>query len=83
MSKRPTRCDSCNRRIRPTHHEFVLRDFETGQELGRYHARPDCQAAAATYFEPGVALRATIFHPKRCGGEDLEHCDGGLSEWAA
>jgi len=82
VGKKPPRCDHCDRRIRPTHHEFLLRDFE-GQVIGRYHVRPDCQVAAAGYFEPGVALRATVYHPARCGGSDLADCDGGVSEWAA
>ncbi len=82
MSKQPPRCDSCNRRIRRNQHEFTLRDFETGQVVGRYHTRPGCQVAAASYFVPGVALRATVYHPERCG-DDREACDGGVSEWAA
>ena len=80
MSKTPPRCDACNRRIRSTHHEFVLRDFETGQTIGRYHAA--CQGAATKYLEAGVALHGTIYHPERCGG-DLKRCDGGLLEGAA
>jgi hypothetical protein len=79
VSNKPPRCDYCARRIRPTHHEFVLRDFSTGQVIGRWHTKPDCQVAAADYFVPGVALRATVYHPERCGGEDLAHCDGGVS----
>lgn len=80
MSKKPRRCDACNRKIRPTHHEFRLRDFESGQTIGRYHAA--CQGAATKYMVAGVALRATVYHPKRCGS-DMEHCDGGVSERAA
>ena len=79
MSKRPTRCDFCNRRIRRTHHEFLLRDFETGQAIARYHTKPECQVAAADYFVSGVAIRATIFHPERCGS-DLESCDAGAEK---
>jgi len=82
LSNKYPRCDSCNRRIRPNQHEFVLRDLETGQVVGRYHTRPGCQVAAASYFVPGVALRATVYHPERCG-DDREACDGGVSEWAA
>jgi hypothetical protein len=82
MSNKPPRCDSCNRRIRPNQHEFTLRDLDTGQVVGRYHTRPSCQVAAAKYFVPGVAIRATVYHPERCGG-DLERCDGGVPEWAA
>jgi hypothetical protein len=82
MSKNPPRCDACNRRIRRNQHEFVLRDFQPGQIVGRYHARPDCQAAAARYIVPGVVLHGTFYHPEKCG-DDLELCDGGLSEWAA
>ncbi len=81
MSKSP-RCDACNKRIRLSQHEFLLRDFETGQAIARYHTKPGCQVAAADYFVSGVALRATVYHPERCGG-DLESCDGGVSEWAA
>ena len=80
MSKKLPRCDACNRRIRPAHHELALRDFETGQIVGNYHAA--CQGAAVKYFSSGAVLRATIYHPERCGG-DLKHCDGGLSERAA
>ncbi len=82
MSKKPTRCDFCNRRIRLNQHEFNLRDLETGQLVGRYHVRPKCQVAAAKYFVPGVALRATVCHPERCG-DDLERCDGSVPEWVA
>jgi hypothetical protein len=82
VSTKPPRCDSCNRRLRKNQREFVLRDFETGQVVGRYHVRPECQAAAAKYFVPGVVLRGTVYHPPRCG-DNLEHCDGGVSEWAA
>ncbi len=82
MSKRPTRCDACDKRIRRNQHEFLLRDFETGQTIARYHTKPECQEEAADYFVSGVALRATVYHPERCGG-DLERCDGGVSEWAA
>jgi hypothetical protein len=49
----------------------------------RTQTRPGCQVAAAKYFVPGVALRGTVYHPERCGGRELEHCDGGVSEWAA
>lgn len=80
MSKKPPRCDACNRRIRPNQHEFVLRDFETGQVVGRYHCRPECQEADAKFA--GVVLRGTVYHPERCG-DDLEHCDGALSEVSA
>ncbi len=82
MGKRPKRCDACNKRIRRTHHAFVLRDFSTGQVIARYHIKPGCQVAAADYFVSGVALRATVYHPERCGG-DLERCDGGVLEGAA
>lgn len=82
MSNHPPRCDACNRRLRRNQHEFVLRDFSTGQIVGQYHARPSCQAAAAKYIVPGVVLRGTYYHPPKCG-DDLEHCDGGIIEWAA
>jgi hypothetical protein len=76
------RCDACNRRIRTNQHEFLLRDLEAGQVIGRYHTRPGCQVAAAKYILPGVALHGTVYHPERCG-DDLESCDGGVPEWAA
>lgn len=83
MSKgHPPRCDSCNRRLRRNQHELVLRDFMTGQVVGHYHARPECQGAAAKYMVGGAVLRGTYYHPERCG-DDFEHCDGGLSERAA
>ncbi len=82
MSNKLQRCDSCNRRIRPNQHEFTLRDFETGQIVGRYHTRPGCQTAAAKYIVAGAVLRATVYHPERCG-DDLEACDGGSSERVA
>jgi hypothetical protein len=82
MSKKPTRCDSCGRRIRLNQHEFLLRDLDTGQAIGRYHTKPECQVAVTKYVTPGVALRATVYHPERCGG-DLIRCDGGVSEGAA
>jgi len=82
MSKRPTRCDACNRRIRLSHHEFVLRDFETEQIVGRWHAA--CQGAAAMYLTAAAAaaFRGTYYHPPRCG-DDLSLCDGGAAEGAA
>ncbi len=80
MSNKPPRCDFCNRRIREGQHLLTLRDPVTGQTIGRYHIRPHCQTAAAKYFAPGAAIRATVYHPERCGG-DLDRCDGGVSEW--
>jgi hypothetical protein len=82
VSKTPLRCDSCGKRIRRNHHELVLTDPATGQVVGYYHARPDCQQAAAKYLTRETVLMATFVHPDRCG-DDQEHCDGGLSEWAA
>ncbi len=82
MSNKPPRCDSCNRRLRKSQHELALSDLETGQVVGRYHTRPECQAAATRYLVVGAVLRGTVYHPERCG-EDMEHCDGGVSEWAA
>ena len=82
MSHKPPRCDACNKRIRRNHHELLLSDFQTGQVVGHYHARPECQAAAVKYIVGGVVLNATFVHPDRCG-DDQEHCDGGLTEWAA
>lgn len=82
MSRKHTRCDACNKRIRPAQHELLLRDLLSGQEIGRYHTRPECQSAVAKYLISEATLRATIFHPKRCG-DDLESCDGGLMEGAA
>ncbi len=82
MSNKPPRCDSYNRRLRKNQHELLLRDAETDQTLGHYHARPECQEAALKYMVPGVALRGTYFHPERCG-DDLALCDGGLSEVSA
>ncbi len=75
MSKRPTRCDSCNRRIRPNQHMFILRDFSTEQIIGRWHAA--CQSAATKYLTAtAAAFRGTYHHPPRCG-DDLSSCDGG------
>ena len=79
MSKRPTRCNACNKRIRLNQHEFILRDFETEQIIGRWHAA--CQGAAAKHLT-AAAFRGTYYHPPRCG-DDLSLCDGGLPEWAA
>ncbi len=79
MNKKTLQCDACGRRIRINQHDLLLRDFETGQILGHYHAHPGCQGAMASYFTPGVALRATVSHPPRCGG-DLTRCDGGAAE---
>jgi hypothetical protein len=82
VSLKQPRCDACNRRIRPSHHELRLSDLATGQAIGRYHAQPKCQAAAAKYFERGVVLRVTIVHPDRCGAEQEDY-DGALSEEVA
>jgi hypothetical protein len=76
-------CDSCRRRISKRQHELVLSDFTTGQKVGHYHARPDCQESAVEYMQqPGAVLMATFVHPDRCG-PDQECCDGGVSEHAA
>ncbi len=81
MSNKPPRCDACDKRIRLSHHEFILRDFETEQIVGRWHAA--CQGAAAKYLTAAAAaFRGTYYHPERCG-DDLSLCDGGLPEWAA
>jgi len=81
MGKRPTRCDACNRRIRLSQHMFILRDFETEQIIGRWHAA--CQGAAAKYLTAAAAaFRGTYYHPPRCG-DDLSLCDGGAVEGAA
>jgi len=82
VSKKPPRCDACNRRIRRNHHELLLSDFQTGQVVGHYHARPGCQGAAAKYITDGAVLQVSFVHPDRCGDEQ-EYCDGGLPEWAA
>jgi len=79
LSKPPT-CDGCERPIRASHHELVLRDFETRQIIGRYHAAT-CQHSARKYFAPGVALEASYYHPDRCG-PDQERCDAGAFEVA-
>jgi hypothetical protein len=76
------RCYACNKRVRLNQHELVLSDFMTGQVVGHYHARPECQRASAKYITGGVALSVTFIHPDRCG-ENQEQCDGELSEWAA
>jgi hypothetical protein len=79
---REPRCDACSKRIRRNQHELVLSDFLTGQVVGCYHVRRDCQAAATKYLMGGAVLRATYAHPPRCGVE-YELCDGGLSEAVA
>ncbi len=78
MSAKQLRCDACNRRLRPNQHELHLSDPMTGQLVGKYHARPDCQEAAITYMtQPGAVLLASFIHPDRCG-LDQERCDSGL-----
>jgi hypothetical protein len=59
---------------------FILRDFETEQIIGRWHAA--CQGAAAKYLTAAAAFRGTYYHPPRCG-DDLSLCDGGAVEGAA
>lgn len=81
MSKLP-KCDACERPLRKSHHELVLRDFETRQVIGRYHVRPECRDAASRYFRPGVAIGATFVHPDRCG-PNQESCDAGAFEVVA
>ncbi len=80
-AKKTPRCDGCDRAIRHSHHELVLKDFETGQVLGRYHAAT-CQHSASKYFAPGVVCEATYLHPERCG-ENQERCDSGIFEVVA
>jgi hypothetical protein len=76
------RCDHCNRRIRENHHELQLADPLTGQRVGSYHTRPECQAAATKYMTGGTVLLLTYLHPDKCGpGQEL--CDGGFYEGAA
>jgi hypothetical protein len=83
MSAKQLRCDACNRRLRPNQHELHLSDPLTGQLVGKYHARPDCQEAASKYMmQPGTVLFASFIHPNRCG-PDQERCAGGLSGSAA
>ena len=78
---RAVRCDSCGKRIRPSHHEARLIDAESGQVIGRYHGT--CREAVAGYLtRPGAVLALRIMHPKRCG-PDLERCDGGVTERVA
>ncbi len=80
MSKSP-RCDACDKRIRLNQHMFILRDFETEQIIGRWHAA--CQGAAAKHLTAtAAAFRGTYHHPPRCG-DDLSLCDGGAAEGAA
>ena len=82
MSNNSPKCDACGRRVRPKHHELLLSDALTGQVIGHYHARPDCQGAATKYLRSGAVIMATFVHPDRCGPEQ-EHCDAGLSEKVA
>jgi hypothetical protein len=82
VGKDATRCDNCGRRIRRNHHGLVLTDPLTGQEVGRYHARPGCKEKAVKYLTSGTVLAATFLHPDRCG-PNQERCDAGLSEDAA
>ncbi len=79
-AKKAPRCDGCDRPIRASHHELVLRDLSTGQVVGRYHAAI-CQHSATKYFEPGIVLKADYYHPSRCGDEQ-QFCDGGMFEVA-
>lgn len=76
------RCDACNRRIRLNQHELRLTDPRTGQQVGCYHVRPECQERAVTYLTSGAVLAATFLHPNSCG-PNQEHCDAELSEAAA
>ena len=81
MGKAQPRCDACGRSLRPHHHEALLTDFATGQQIGRYHA-PACQGAALKYLTRGGGMFGlTYLHPDRCG-PDQELCDGGLGEGA-
>jgi hypothetical protein len=76
-----SKCDACNKRLRPAHHELHLTDPRTGQVIGRYHAgsgaHAECMARAQQYFKPGVVLMGTVVHPDRCG-PDQEHCSAGV-----
>jgi hypothetical protein len=82
VGKVAPRCDVCGRRIRPNHHELVLSDALTSQEVGHYHTGPECQQSAMKYLTSGAVLVASYNHPARCG-DDLERCDGGISEAVA
>jgi hypothetical protein len=79
---KPSKCDACGKRMRPSHHELHLTDPRSGQVIGHYHARPDCQEAATRYFQAGVVLLVNIVHPHRCGN-DFEACDAGLADMEA
>ena len=81
VKKKPPRCDHCGRRIRPGHHELLLVDAATGQQVGHYHA-PTCQYAATKYLKAGAVLRAIYRHPDRCG-DNQERCDAGQMDGAA
>jgi hypothetical protein len=82
MSNHPPRCDSCERRIRRNHHALRLSDLLTGQVGGYYHARPGCMEPATKSLVGEAVLRFSFVHSDRCG-DDQEHCDAGLPEWAA
>jgi hypothetical protein len=79
MGKGAPRCDACDRCIRRNHHELRLTDPTTGQQVGCYHARTECQSAAAKYLTSGAVLLATFVHPDRCGPSQ-ECCDAGLCD---
>ena len=75
---KPSRCDTCNKRLRPNHHELQLSDPRTSQVIGRYHAghgpHEECMVQAQKYLRPGAVLMATVVHPDAC----QERCDVGL-----
>jgi hypothetical protein len=78
---KPSKCDACNKRLRPAHLELHLTDPRTGQSIGRYHAGPgahaECMARAEKYFKPGEVVLLNVVHPDRCGAE-MEHGDAGF-----
>jgi hypothetical protein len=75
-----SKCDACNKRLCPAHHELHLTDPRTGQVIGWYHsgeAYADCMARAEKYFRPGEVVLLNVVHPDRCGAEQ-ELCTMGV-----
>ncbi len=79
MSHKPLRCAACARRIRASHPNIGIEDYDTGVEFS-YHARPECQIRGAEDMAAMMELGKVyvLHHHHVCGDEDNGFdCKGG------
>jgi hypothetical protein len=85
MSHKPLRCAACARRIRASHPNIGIEDYDTGVEFS-YHARPECQMRAAEDMERrGMEGKVYLVHHYHVCGDEANGfgCAGGCFDGAA